>query len=276
MTHHNIVHDCTHTFPAAKNKIPWLAIAEALILVGGIVLIVGSCFLNWVSYTNVSDGATYVEYLKGLDFGKKVSPQYLEVYLIPILGAVAVIAALFSAGRRRSDNSIELKTISTALRVFVLIMGIVALILTVEIAYRFNPTMTDSTGLTFWENAKMGWYATIYGSLLVIFGASMSFGKQLRKIGFMDYWLVRETKKDEMSQQTGTAATAQTTASIASPPYLHAPTPPHRPPMAAPVGMAAPPPPPPPVVEPCPTCGKPLDYIPEYQAHYCYNCKKYP
>jgi|WetSurMetagenome_2_1015567.scaffolds.fasta_scaffold894950_1 sporulation protein YlmC with PRC-barrel domain len=28
-------------------------------------------------------------------------------------------------------------------------------------------------------------------------------------------------------------------------------------------------------VQPCPTCGQPLTYIPEYQAWYCYNEKKY-
>ncbi len=26
----------------------------------------------------------------------------------------------------------------------------------------------------------------------------------------------------------------------------------------------------------CPSCGKPMTYIPEYQANYCYNCQKYP
>lgn len=26
----------------------------------------------------------------------------------------------------------------------------------------------------------------------------------------------------------------------------------------------------------CPSCGKPMAYIPEYQAYYCYGCQKYP
>ncbi len=26
----------------------------------------------------------------------------------------------------------------------------------------------------------------------------------------------------------------------------------------------------------CPSCGKPMTYIPEYQAYYCHNCQKYP
>lgn len=26
----------------------------------------------------------------------------------------------------------------------------------------------------------------------------------------------------------------------------------------------------------CPSCGKPMTYIPQYQAYYCYNCQKYP
>lgn len=26
----------------------------------------------------------------------------------------------------------------------------------------------------------------------------------------------------------------------------------------------------------CPSCGKPLTYIPEYKAYYCYDCQKYP
>lgn len=26
----------------------------------------------------------------------------------------------------------------------------------------------------------------------------------------------------------------------------------------------------------CPSCGKPMTYIPEYRAYYCYGCRKYP
>ncbi len=40
-----------------------------------------------------------------------------------------------------------------------------------------------------------------------------------------------------------------------------------------PAYSAAPPPPPP--TPPCPTCGKPLSYIQQYQRWYCYNEKKY-
>jgi len=37
-----------------------------------------------------------------------------------------------------------------------------------------------------------------------------------------------------------------------------------------------PPPPPPQAAQTCPTCGKPLTFIQQYNRWYCYNCKKYP
>jgi hypothetical protein len=37
----------------------------------------------------------------------------------------------------------------------------------------------------------------------------------------------------------------------------------------------APPPPPPTNVQQCPTCGKPLTFVPQYKRSYCTNCKKY-
>jgi hypothetical protein len=35
------------------------------------------------------------------------------------------------------------------------------------------------------------------------------------------------------------------------------------------------PPPPPEPAKTCPTCGKPLSYIKEYDRWYCYSCKEY-
>jgi hypothetical protein len=37
-----------------------------------------------------------------------------------------------------------------------------------------------------------------------------------------------------------------------------------------------PPPPPPTNVQQCPTCGKPLTLVQQYNRSYCTNCKKYP
>jgi len=32
---------------------------------------------------------------------------------------------------------------------------------------------------------------------------------------------------------------------------------------------------PPPAQKPCPTCNRPIDYIPQFQKYYCTKCKKY-
>jgi hypothetical protein len=42
------------------------------------------------------------------------------------------------------------------------------------------------------------------------------------------------------------------------------------------MSRAPPPPPPMPAAQLCPTCGKPLTYIQQYDRWYCTNCKKYP
>ncbi len=51
-------------------------------------------------------------------------------------------------------------------------------------------------------------------------------------------------------------------------------SPSHAPPQPA-YASASPSPPPPPPMPICPTCGKPLSYIQQYQRWYCYNERKY-
>jgi hypothetical protein len=248
-----------------RRKLPWLAMAEALMLVGGIAILLGCCVLNWVSYSYVSDGKTFVESYKGVDFGRKILPQYIEVFLIPLLGVIIVLASLFSAGRRRSSTPIQLKGVSTGLRAMVLLSGIIVMILAFEIVYRYNPIMTDKVGLTFWDNARIGWFATIYGGLLVIFGAAFSFGKELRKVGFADYWLVRTPVTDEPVPPPQFMQVPPMMQMQGPPPMQPYPQP-MPPPMYGP-GM------PPPQ---CPSCGRPLDFDPRTQMLFCPNCNRYP
>jgi hypothetical protein len=251
-------------FAPKKKKLPYLAMAEALLLVGGVLILVGTCWFNWVSYSTGSEENTYVSY-KGLDFGRKILPQYIEVYLIPIIGVIVVLASLFSAGRRRSPNPLPLKGGSTALRAIVLIAGMIAMILAFEIAYRYNSTMNGNIGLSFWDNARLGWYATLYGGLIVIIGAAMSFGKKLRKVGFIDYWLISSPPLEEHPVPY---PPMMMTPAMHPVPQLYGPAmppPPNLQPVASPGQM-----------KPCPTCGKSLEYIPEYRALYCYACNRYP
>lgn len=240
--------------------VPLLSIGELLLIIGGLTVIIGTLFLNWVTYTNVADGRFFTESYRGIDFTKTVTPQFIEVYALPVLSGMMIAGAIFSAGRRRSHHAVPLKSISLFLRVSMFISGVLVIVIAFEVVFRFNPILIDRVGISFWDNARVGWWATMFGGIVAIIGAVLCMGKNIRKVGAVDYLLVREHADEQIPEQFP---------AMPQPVYIAIPRPQPRP--AAPPAARYPQ-----TTPPCPTCSKPLDYIPEYQALYCYNCQKYP
>lgn len=173
----------------------YFTIAEAIVLIGGLLVIIGS-FMPWVSWMDYPVYESKVTY-KGYDFGRNIpaaTGSYPEVYLVPFVGLFLVLGALMSARRRLSLRPLHVsKWFIIAIGV---IVGIVGVFIPIEIAIRFSDHMKLGTigsgGVTFYNNAQLGWYMTMFGAIIAFIGCNCAFSKKMRQTGLTDYVCVRE------------------------------------------------------------------------------------
>lgn len=174
-----------------KKSTPYFTICEVMLLIGGFCILI-SVFMTWVQYTSVVSTRPFLNSFRGIDFALRTQSPFPEAFFLPLLAIIIIASGFFSAGRRRSTHTVpfrkdEVNRPST----LALLCAIVSLVITFEIAYRFSLFMSSELSLNFWDNTRIGWYLALLSGFIALFGAAISFGKKMRSMGFLDYFLVR-------------------------------------------------------------------------------------
>jgi hypothetical protein len=140
----------TETVPSMAMSFPT---ARLLAFLGGSLLILGA-FLPW--YTATGWNGAHV--LNAFQLG----PFVPEALILPALGIGLIFGAILQAGPARFPATSRFP--STA----AVVLGLVAVVIGFEAAWRFSPTALSLFGASFWGAASVGWYITVLGGFLAI------------------------------------------------------------------------------------------------------------
>jgi len=131
-----------------------LTFRHILILISGLA-ITFSAFLTWLSYNNLG----YTENLTGIDLYQKYA-EFPEIPALPLIGATLFIGTLIISQLR------EFAATSRYSKYTAIFLILLALVLSVETAFRLQLSIKNQIGIDFFNNSRCGWYFAIGGAII--------------------------------------------------------------------------------------------------------------
>jgi hypothetical protein len=128
-------------------------------MISGLIIAL-STFMTWFTYSNLGNP----ENLTGIKLSQRYT-DFVEVLALPVIGAAIFFGTVVISRHE------EFTAVSRYPKCLAVLLGTLALILSIETALRFQSFIQTKIGISFFNNIGFGWYLAVGGAVIALFGA---------------------------------------------------------------------------------------------------------